>query len=80
MLQVIATDADSGENAKLSYFLLDILANSKGTNAFAINQHTGEVIVKHFSDTDLNTHPVLTVIAVDHGETASMSGLCQFFC
>ncbi|XP_053319428.1 protocadherin gamma-B5-like isoform X27 [Spea bombifrons] len=61
--KVIAVDADSGHNAWLSYYLLDVPDSSN----FIIGQHTGEIrIARHFQDTDSLRHKVV-VLVKDNG-------------
>ena len=64
--QITATDADLGENSEIRYFL-PVHLSDNGKDAFAINQYTGDLVVKQLSSDDRNTNFLLTVEAVDRG-------------
>ncbi|XP_053371774.1 protocadherin alpha-2-like isoform X9 [Clarias gariepinus] len=62
--KVRAVDADSGNNALLSYHITE----PKGTNLFRIGTSTGEIRTKRrMSDNDLKTHPLIITVS-DNGE------------
>uniref|UniRef100_A0A667X8N1 Cadherin domain-containing protein n=1 Tax=Myripristis murdjan TaxID=586833 RepID=A0A667X8N1_9TELE len=62
--KIRAVDADSGNNALLSYHI----SEPKGGNLFRIGTSTGEIRTKRrMSDNDLKTHP-LVVLVCDNGE------------
>ena len=65
--QVTATDSDLGENGEIRYFLpVNLTDNGKG--AFAINQYTGDIVVRQLTEDDRDTDFLLTVEAVDRGK------------
>lgn len=64
--QVTATDDDLGENGEIRYFL-PVHLTDNGKDAFAINQYTGDIVVRQLTEDDRNTNFMLTVEAVDRG-------------
>ncbi|KAH1027486.1 hypothetical protein HUJ05_000983 [Dendroctonus ponderosae] len=65
VVEVKATDADTGENAEIEYII------SKGTNGdFEINKLTGLVTVASKLDFDRRNTYNMEVLAIDHGEPA----------
>nr|ABX90059.1 hedgling [Amphimedon queenslandica] len=68
VVQVVATDIDSGSNAEISYSI--ILGNLNG--AFAINNKTGLITVNADIDRELVNEFTLTVQAEDLGEPSRL--------
>lgn len=68
ILQVTATDADLGENGEVRYFLPADLTNNN-LAAFGLNQYTGDIVVRELTEDDKDKHYLLTVIAVDRGNS-----------
>ncbi|XP_076467657.1 protocadherin Fat 1-like [Babylonia areolata] len=66
VLKVSGIDPDLGKNGEIRYFL-PIHLNDNGKDAFAINQYTGDLVVKRLTKVDCNTNFLLTVEATDRG-------------
>ena len=60
-----ATDVDSGENSRLSFYLNRTLVGEK--NHFAVNRTTGAVVVTSALDRETIDFYELEIVAMDHG-------------
>lgn len=63
VLDIVATDADSGTNAELSYSIIELSA----TRLFEIDANTGEVCVKNLLDREERERYEFRVAAADKG-------------
>ncbi|PAA85363.1 hypothetical protein BOX15_Mlig029482g2 [Macrostomum lignano] len=64
-VKVLATDADSGENGRLTYKILD----GDPDRMFALDTNSGQLVVRTSPDRELKDSYTLTVMATDHGST-----------
>ncbi|KAJ0177573.1 hypothetical protein K1T71_006446 [Dendrolimus kikuchii] len=70
-----ATDEDSGENGRVSYFLKVDNQNVGETQEFSLHPDTGELRTKTFLDREHKSEYQLVIAAVDNGTPAQFESL-----
>ncbi|XP_073952760.1 cadherin 87A [Choristoneura fumiferana] len=70
-----ATDEDSGENGRVSYFLKVDNQRVSETQEFILNQDSGELRTKTFLDREHKSEYQLVIAAVDNGTPAQFESL-----
>uniref|UniRef100_A0A8C3S0B0 FAT atypical cadherin 2 n=1 Tax=Chelydra serpentina TaxID=8475 RepID=A0A8C3S0B0_CHESE len=65
VVQLFASDKDSGRNKVISYQILD--DSSDATKSFDIDPNTGEITTAHVLDHEMNHQFLMKVRATDHG-------------
>ncbi|XP_013167348.1 PREDICTED: cadherin-87A [Papilio xuthus] len=70
-----ATDADSGENGRVSYYLKVDNRNVRDTPEFSLDTDTGELRTKTFLDREHKAEYQLVIAAVDNGTPAQFESL-----
>lgn len=68
VITVTATDADTGENGRISYYV-----HPDNANEFEAEENTGVIRAKVSVDREKDTEKVFQVLAVDHGNTQRTS-------
>ncbi|XP_045535482.1 cadherin-87A [Papilio machaon] len=70
-----ATDADSGDNGRVSYYLKVDNRNVRDTPEFSLDTDTGELRTKTFLDREHKAEYQLVIAAVDNGTPAQFESL-----
>ncbi|XP_063827722.1 cadherin-87A [Ostrinia nubilalis] len=70
-----ATDEDSGENGRVSYYLKVDNQNVGETQEFSLDADTGELRTKTFLDREHKSEYQLVIVAVDNGTPAQFESL-----
>ncbi|ODM94994.1 Protein dachsous [Orchesella cincta] len=73
IVQVVALDEDTGNNARISYSLASSSSSDDNESMFYMLPHSGALFLKGALDREVKDHYMVRVIATDHGSPALSS-------